>query len=131
MTNRARVIVAGVALAVAAGAFFGGWGLLSDAEQLGAKEAWLDGSPFPNYVVPGAVLLVVIGGGMLLTAVTALARSKFAGSAAFLMGVLLLAWGAVETATIGYRGAPQLALLAVWVVGPALPLLWIGRPRGH
>jgi hypothetical protein len=131
MTNRARIVVAAVALVVAAGAFFGGWGLLSDAERLGVKQAWLDGSPFPSFVVPGAVLLVVIGGGMLFTAATALARSKFAGSAAFLMGILLLVWGAVETATIGYRGGPQVVLLAVWVVGPALPLLWIGRPRGH
>jgi len=72
------------------------------------------------------VLLVVIGGGMLLTALFALRRSHFAGIAALVMGVVLLIWGLVETLTIGYQGAWQVGLLAVWVVGPALALLKLG-----
>jgi hypothetical protein len=43
------------------------------------------------------------------------------------MGVTLLVWGAVETLTIGYQGAGQLVLLGLFVVGPALPLIAIGR----
>jgi len=121
-----RWVVFGIGLMVGVGAVFGGWGLLSDAEGLGAESEWLDGSPFPDYRIPGLVLLVVIGGGMLLTAVLALARSRFTGVAALVMGVILLIWGVVETATIGYQGAWQVAFLALWVVGPALPLLKIG-----
>lgn len=56
---------------VCAGALFGGYGLLSDAEGLGARQSWLQGSPFPDYTIPGLFLLIVIGGGMLLTAVSA------------------------------------------------------------
>jgi hypothetical protein len=121
-----RRVVAAVAGIVAVGAIFGGYGLLSDAEGLGAKSEWLDGSPFPDYRIPGIILFVFIGGGMLLTALLALCRSRFAGVAALAMGVALLIWGSVETATIGYQGGWQLGLLAMWVVGPAVPLLKLG-----
>jgi hypothetical protein len=46
------------------------------------------------------------------------------------MGLLLLIWGTVETVTIGYRGSWQLVLLALFVVGPALPLLKLGWSSG-
>jgi hypothetical protein len=111
---------------VGVGAVYGGLRLLIDANALGARQEWLNGTPFPNYVVPGLVLLILVGGGMLATAALALARSRFAGAAALAMGVILLIWGAVETATIGYRGVPQLVLLTLFVVGPALPLLKLG-----
>jgi hypothetical protein len=108
------------------GALYGGVRLLVDAEALGVKESWLEGSPFPDYRVPGIVLLAAIGGGMLVTAVAALRRSRDAGLAALAMGAALVIWGLVETLTIGYQGAAQLLLLAVFVVAPALPLLVIG-----
>ena len=63
-----RWIAAVTEVVVGVGAIFGGYGLLSDAEGLGAKQAWLDGSVFPDYTVPGLFLLVVIGGGMLTAA---------------------------------------------------------------
>jgi hypothetical protein len=126
LTGFRRWVVATVAGIVGVGAIFGGYGLLSDAEGLGAKSEWLDGSPFSDYRVPGIVLLVVLGGGMLLTALVVLRRSRFAGVAALGMGVVLLIWGLVETATIGYQGAWQIGLLVVWVVGPAVPLLKLG-----
>jgi hypothetical protein len=127
--RRRRVVVA-VAGFVGVGALFGGYGLLTDAESVGVNEAWLEGSPFPDYRLPGVVLLVVIGGGMLATALLALRRSRLAASAALAMGVALLVWGTVETIAIGYQGVAQLMLLAVWVVGPAVPLLWAGWTTG-
>ena len=126
LTGRARVAVIAIGGVIGVGALFGGYGLLSDAEGLGVKESWLEGTPFADYRVPGLVLLAVIGGGMLLTATSALLRSRFGGLAALTMGLTLLVWGAVETITIGYRGAAQLVLLAVFVVAPALPLIKIG-----
>ena len=126
LTGARRWVVASVAGFVGVGAFFGGYGLLSDAEGLGAKAEWLDGSPFPDYRIPGVVLLVVIGGGMLLTALLALRRSRLAGVAALTMGVALLTWGLVETVTIGYQGIAQVVLLSVWIVAPALPLVKLG-----
>jgi hypothetical protein len=99
--------------------------LLADPEGLGAKRTWLKGSPFSDYTIPGVVLLVLIGGGMLATALLAVRRHRLAATAAVSMAVALLGWGAVETAVMGFRGWPQVILLAVWVIGPAVALLAI------
>lgn len=126
LSAHARLTVAALAGLIGVGALYGGIGLLVDAEALGAEQSWLDGTPFPDYRVPGVVLLVVIGGGMLLTALMALRRRRFAGLAALAMGVTLLTWGVVETLTIRYQGTGQVVLLGVFVVGPALLLTGIG-----
>jgi hypothetical protein len=99
---------------------------LVDAEGLGVEQSWLEGTPFPDYRVPGLVLLLIVGGGMLATMISALRRSRFAGLAALTISAVLVAWGVAETLTIGYQGIAQLVLLAVFVVGPAFALLVIG-----
>jgi hypothetical protein len=126
LSRRAGLVVAGVAGVIGVGASYGGVRLLVDAEALGVKESWLEGTLFRDYRVPGVVLLTVVGGGMLVTALAALRRSRYAGLGALAMGVALIVWGVVETLTIGYQGTGQLVLLAVFVVAPALPLLLIG-----
>jgi hypothetical protein len=70
LTGRRRWTIAAFDAWVGVGALFGGYGL-ADAEDLGVKDAWLEGTPFPGYRVPGLVLLVVIGGGMLIGGWTA------------------------------------------------------------
>jgi hypothetical protein len=117
-----RWIVAGAEAIVGIGAVFGGYGLLSDAEGMGAKQEWLDGSVFPDYTVPGLVLLVVIGGGMLCAAGITLLERRQAPVAAGLMAVVLLAWGLTETLTIGWRGWQQVLLVAAFVLLPAAVL---------
>ena len=110
---------------MAAGAIYGGIGLLADPEGLGARRQWLEGSPFHDFTVPGIVLLVVIGGGMLVAAMCALADSHAAAGAAG-MGCVLLVWGVVETLTLGLLGGAQLVLLALFVVLPGLCMLGLG-----
>lgn len=126
LSRRARLAVATLAGVIGVGAVYGGVRLLVDAEALGVEQSWLAGTPFPDYRVPGVILLAIVGGGMLVTAVAALRRSRFARPAALAMGTTLLVWGAAETATIGYRGPGQLVLLTVFVVAPGLALLAIG-----
>jgi len=130
LRGRTRTATIAVASLVGVGALYGGWGLLTDAERLGARKSWLDGSPFPNFIIPGLVLGIVIGGGMLATAAMAARRSRLAGVAAFVMGATLLAWGLTETLTIGYRGAAQVVLITFFVLGPALLLLGVGWRAG-
>jgi hypothetical protein len=126
--TRVRWIVAGIEIVIGVGAVFGGYGLLSDAEGLGAKQAWLDGSVFPDYTVPGLFLLLVIGGGMFgAAAITVLAR-QHARVAAGVMAIVLALWGAMETVTIGWRGWQQIVLVGAFVVAPAVTLgLYAGR----
>ena len=40
------------------------------------------------------------------------------------MAAVLAAWGVIETVTLGWRGTPQLILVATFVVAPALVLGW-------
>ena len=131
--RRIRWAIAAIELVVGLGAIFGGYGLLNDAEGLGAKQAWLEGSVFPDYTVPGFFLLFVIGGGMLAAAAVTLFAPRYAGLAAGAMAVVLAAWGVIETVTLGWRGTPQLILVATFVVAPALVLAWFAsrsvRPR--
>jgi len=126
LRGRTRAVTIAVAVIVGIAALYGCLGLLIDAQRLGARDSWLDGSPFPNFIVPGLVLGVVIGGGALTTAAMAARRTRLARPAAFAMGLTLLAWGLVETLTIGYRGIPQVVLIALFVAGPALLFLGVG-----
>jgi len=122
-----RLALIAIELVVAIGAIYGGLSLLADPDRLGVDGAWLDGSVFPDYTIPGTVLLVVIGGGMLVAAALTLWAPRTAGLAAEVMAAVLLIWGTVETFTIGWRGTTQLVLIASFVVVPAIALVFLGR----
>ena len=109
----ARVIALSLELLMGISAVFGAYHLLDDPRAFGAKLSWLEGSPFPDYTIPGLYLGVVIGGGMAAAGVAAGRRSRHAARAALLMGLVLLAWLAVETVIVGFRGWQQIPLLAI------------------
>jgi hypothetical protein len=123
---RTRRMLVAVEAIVGVGALYGGFELLRDAEGFGAKRAWLAGSVFPDYTVPGLVLIVVIGGGMLTAAVLTAFAGRYAAVSALTMGVVLLCWGTVETLTLGLVGGAQLTLLSSFVVAPGVALTLIG-----
>jgi hypothetical protein len=68
----------------------------------------LAGSPFDTYLGPGLILFSVLGLGPLAAARLAWLRHPFAPVAAFIVGVALLIWVAVEIAIIGYSNEPPL-----------------------
>ena len=68
----------------------------------------LAGSPFETYLVPGAILFGVLGLGPLIAARLTWLRHPFAPVAAFIVGVALLIWVAVEISIIGYSNEPPL-----------------------
>lgn len=91
----------------------GGWALSLDptGTGIGLDPTWLDGSPFPDYRVPGVFLWVVLGLGPLGAALLVLRRSAWAWSAALLTGLVLLAWILVEIAVVGLQMRPPLQLI--------------------
>jgi hypothetical protein len=111
LDSRTRGLLVALQAFVGVGALFGGYGLLVDAEGLGLEREWLEGSPFADYRIPGLFLLIVIGGGMLVSAVLALIRSRYAVVAAFAMGLTLALWLIIETLIIGFQDWSQYALL--------------------
>jgi hypothetical protein len=96
--NRLALIL--LTLFVAAGAIFGGIGLILEAD-LGMDLALLDGTPFSSYVVPGYILLLAVGGSNLVAGILLLIDHEQAPSFAFLAGAVLTAWIAVQVVMIG------------------------------
>jgi hypothetical protein len=121
-SSRARAVALVTEIAVGVPAIGGGYGLLRDAEAMGARRSWLAGSPFDDYTVPGLVLLVVVGGGMLASAAVTIASARAGRLASGVMAVVLAGWGIVETATIGWRGWTQVVLVVLFVAVPAIVL---------
>jgi hypothetical protein len=114
---------------IAIGAVFGGRALIRDAAGFGLKEEWLRFGVFTDYTLPGAILIVAVGGSMLAAAVVALFHSPAAFPAATAAGITLLGFLMVETAMIGLHGPQQLLLLAV-CGSTGLALVLLGR-RGR
>ena len=86
----------------------GGFGLVGDPSgaALGMPLEWLDGSPFSTYLVPGLILLVVLGIGPLIVAFMVVRAKTGAGWASVATGIALLVWIGVEVAIIGYQPFP-------------------------
>jgi hypothetical protein len=111
--------VLGAALAfVALNAFAGGiYGMLG---ARGVPRAWLQGSPFSSYFVPGLVLFVVVGGAFTVAALAVLGRRPVGLELAALAASILLVWLAVQVATIGLvswlQPATGVAALGILVI---------------
>ena len=88
----------------------------------------LAGSPFDTYLLPGLILFSVLGLGPLVAARMAWRRHPFAPVAAFIVGVALLIWVAVEIAIIGYSNEPPLQAIYL-TLGAAITLGAIGWVR--
>jgi hypothetical protein len=91
----------------------GGIGLILDpsGESLSIPIEWLQGSPFHSYLVPGIILLSVLG---IFPLAVSFALWKFhsrAWHASLLVGLMLVIWIAVEILIIGYQPAPPLQLI--------------------
>lgn len=80
----AHRITAGVELAIAAAAVYGGVGLMADA--IGMSDDWLSGTPFRSWVLPGVLLILVVAVPMTVAAVLELRRSPWAGIASVTAG---------------------------------------------
>jgi peptidoglycan/LPS O-acetylase OafA/YrhL len=102
----------------------GGVGLVVDpsGEAVGIPAGWLEGSPFPDYLVPGIVLLTVLGVGPLVACYGVWKRRRWGCAAAALVGLALLVWIAVEVAVIGYQPQPPLQLVYGFVGASILAL---------
>lgn len=87
---------------------------------LGMTTEPLDGSPFPDYRVPGLFLAIVIGGANLASGVLLWRRHALAPAVSLATGLLLVAWVAIQTAIIGFLHWSQLIW---WTLFPLVALL--------
>jgi hypothetical protein len=90
---------------IGAGAVTGGIGLVTatSGQNLGLAAEWLEGSPFESYLIPGLVLLFVIGVGNIFAGVLTFKRKPLAGETAMILGTFLMFWIAVQVTIIPFH----------------------------
>lgn len=88
----------------------GGFALVADPSggALGLPRSWLDGSPFEDYLMPGLILLFILGLIPLIVAWVVWKARRGSWLAALAVGVALLGWLAVQVLVIGYQADPPL-----------------------
>jgi len=84
------------------GALGGGFMLIKDpsGSALGVPLDFLEGSPFPDFLIPGIFLLTVNGIGTLIGAFYSFKRKKYAPEIAIVLGAILAAWIVIQVLII-------------------------------
>lgn len=125
-------------LFLAVGALYGGYSLLIDVDG-GAMQfsaTWLEGTPFDSYLIPGLLLFNLFGVGSLvvtfvlwtrpriplLDALLGWTHAYWGWTAAFLLGVGLIVWIAVQMVMLREVGTQSLQIL-MGATGIAIALL--------
>jgi len=103
-------------------AVMGGFGLVLDptGTKSNVSLEWLSNSPFPDYFVPGLVLLTVIGGGNVLASIVTFLQSRYAGSLAIGLGSLLILYMITEVGFVGLRNLLQPLYFVLGVIAVIL-----------
>ncbi len=91
----------------------GGIGLITDPTggNLQIPLSWLEGSPFNDYLIPGLILLIVLGVFPLIVLYGLWTRLSWSWTASLLVGLALVIWILVEILIIGYQPTPPLQLI--------------------
>ena len=123
------------------GAIGGGIAILTGAFNQWFSPAWLQGTPFSDYTIPGLALLVIIGGGMLLAAAAQFVQRAWAVMFSAVMGLVMIGFEIIEIAVINrYEEAvipstiiQQVLFIAIGLTIFALSAsLWLAEHRhGH
>lgn len=92
---------------------FGGGALVLDptGSTLQMPLSLLDGSPFDTYLIPGLILLLVLGVFPLIVLYGLWKKKTWSLSAAFLVSIALIIWIGVEIVMVGYHSEPPLQLI--------------------
>ena len=85
-----RIALVVIEAFIGLGAIGGGIAILTGAFDEWLPVAWLQGTPFSDYTIPGLLLLIVVGGGMLLAATTVYIRRKWAVLLSAAMGLVMI-----------------------------------------
>lgn len=68
---------------------------------------WLSSSPFTNYLIPGLVLLIVLGFSNVFAATITFLRKKYSGGIAVVLGLFLIFYMTIEVWFVGLRNSLQ------------------------
>ncbi len=117
---RARRVLIAMDGVMALNAFGGAWYAIAGAPDVPID--WLNGTPFHDYVIPGMILGVVVGGSHVAAAVALWRRVPHAREISLGASLVLLGWIATQLAMIGYVSVLQPTVLIWAIVTAALAL---------
>ena len=96
--NTYRILAAVILLLLGGSAIYGGWMLIADPSgaSLGIPVDLLEGSPFPNYFIPGLLLFLVIGLDSLVLMIFTIKKYGIAPPLISIQGIVLCGYLSVE-----------------------------------
>ena len=135
-----RIALVIIAAVIATSAIAGGSALLRGELDRFLSDAWLAGTPFSDYTIPGLVLVIVVGGGALLAAATVFIHREWAVLTSVLAGVLMAGFLVVEAVSLDSKvgdALPTVLALQLFYFALGLALvglagfLWMREYRGQ
>lgn len=116
-----------IQLFVALGAFPAGYSMLvePDGSGLGMNPGFLEGSPFPDYFIPGLFLFTVNGIFNLAGAILSFFKWKFTGWIGIGLGASLIIWITVQVLSIQMYHFFQPVYFIIGAIEIVLGYLWI------
>lgn len=90
-------------------AIVGGWALVGDPTgfNLGMDLAWLESTPFSDFLIPGLILLIVNGLGNAAGFFATVREYRWAGDAGLVLGAIMMIWIMTQVVMIGYQSLLQ------------------------
>lgn len=127
-----RIVLIGLLLLVALTALPSGLLLMlyPDGSYFQMSLAMLAGTPFKDYVIPGLVLCLVVGGSALAALVAIFLKRDKARSLALVAGVMQGGWVVVQMLLLGAIFYLQFIYLGVGAAIFVLALLWKDKEVG-
>jgi len=135
-----RFLLVVIEVIVGLGAIGGGIAILTGSFDQYIPLAWLQGTPFSDYTIPGLILLIVIGGGMLAAAATVFVQHEWAVLLSAAMGLVMIGFEIFEVGIIDrYADAIIPSTIAQQALMSGLGLvifgiasyLWMSEYRQH
>jgi hypothetical protein len=112
------------------GATAGGVGLVQDPiNNIGMSLSLLDGTPFKDYLIPGLILLIVVGLFPIVPLVGLVMRRRWGWWLELAAGCGLTIWIITEVALLGYLPGAGIGLqIAMGLLGVFVVILTLFRP---
>ena len=124
-SGRTRFALFVADLSAAVSAVIGGIAVAANLDAF--PPAWLAGSPFGDYLLPGAILAAVVGGSATIAAAATARNPRIGAPASVVAGVVLMGWIVGELLVLNQNGAatsPRSVVEPIYfVVGLAMAAL--------